>query len=69
VPDGAVKRVNHRSTHLLHGLNRSGDIPEPDGPASVNGSADGGSGGATRVGEDGDDGYVRGASGPWGRPL
>jgi hypothetical protein len=50
----------------LHGLNRSGDVPEPDGSASMDGSA---GGGAARVGEVGGDGLVRGASGPWGWPL
>jgi hypothetical protein len=57
---------------LLHGLNRSGGIPEPDGPTSADGSAGGGSGGMARVGkvdEGGGDGSVQGASGPWGRPL
>jgi hypothetical protein len=56
----------------VHRLNRSDDVPEPDGPASVDGSAGGGGDGAARVGEVGDDGgddSVRGASGPWGRPL
>jgi hypothetical protein len=60
--DGAAKRVNRRSTCLLHGLNRSGGGPDPDGPASVDGSV---GGGTARVGEGGGDGSVRGASGPW----
>jgi hypothetical protein len=47
-------------------------VPEPDGPASRDGSADGGCGGVARVGdvgEDGGQGSVRGSSGPWGQPL
>jgi hypothetical protein len=69
LPDGAMKRVNCRSTRLPHRLNRSGVIAEPDGLASRDGRASGG--GASRVGEVGEDdgeGSVRGANGPWGRP-
>jgi hypothetical protein len=52
---------------LPHILNRSGSVPEPDGPTSVDGSTD--VGGVTRdgVGEVGGM-VVRGASGPWGWP-
>jgi hypothetical protein len=61
------------STRLPHGLNRSYGVLEPDEPASVDGSADGGGGGgATRVGEVSEssgDGSIQSASGPWGRPL
>jgi hypothetical protein len=67
-----VKRANRQSTRLPHGLNRSGDVLEPDGLASGDGSTGGDDGGVARVsevGEDGGEGSVRGASGPWGQPL
>jgi hypothetical protein len=55
---------------LPHGLNRSGGVSEPDGPASVDGSAHGGGvANVGEVGEAGGDGSVRDAIGPWGRPL
>jgi hypothetical protein len=67
LPDWVAKRANRRSIRLPHGLNRSGGVPEPDGPTSGDGSAGGGGSGsgAARVG-----GVVsiHGASGPWGRP-
>jgi hypothetical protein len=66
---GAAKRANCQSTRLPHKLNRSGDIPESDGPASVDGSAGGGAVRVSEVGEGGGDGSVRCTSGPWGRPL
>jgi hypothetical protein len=44
-------------------------VPEPNKPASVDGSAGGGAAKVDEVGEGGGDGSVRGASGPWGRPL
>jgi hypothetical protein len=72
LPDRVVKRANRRSTRLPHGLNSSGGVPEPDGPASGDGSVSGGGDGAARVGEVGevdDVVSVRGASGPWGRPV
>jgi hypothetical protein len=37
-----MKRANRQSTQLLHGLNRSGGVPEPNGLASGDGSTDGG---------------------------
>jgi hypothetical protein len=46
-----------------------GTHPLSDGAVSVDGNAGGGGGGATRVGEGSGDGSVRGANGPWGRPL
>jgi hypothetical protein len=50
-----MKRANHQSIQLPHGLNRSCGIPKPDGPASVDGSTDGsGGGGAARVSEVGE---------------
>jgi hypothetical protein len=54
---------------MPHILLRSDGVPEPEGPASLEGSADGGPG-ATRevVGEVGGVVTVCGASGPWGRP-
>jgi hypothetical protein len=62
-----VKRANRRSTRLPHRLKRSGDVPEPDGPVLIDGSAS--SGGATRDGVDEVGGVVvRGANSPWGRP-
>jgi hypothetical protein len=52
---------------LPHELFRSSNVPEPDGPASIDGSADGR--GATREGVDEVGGVVvLGTSGPWGRP-
>jgi hypothetical protein len=53
---------------LPHGLNSSGGVPEPDGPASGDGSVGGDGGGVARVGEVGGVVSVYGASGPWGRP-
>jgi hypothetical protein len=55
---------------LPHALLRSGDVPEPEGPTSLEGSADDGPD-TMREGVDELDGVVvvRGASGPWGRPL
>jgi hypothetical protein len=52
---------------LSHRLNRSGSIPEPDGPASVDGSTGGGGAMREGVSEVGDV-VVLGVSGPWGRP-
>jgi hypothetical protein len=49
LPDGETKRMNHQSTRLPHGLNKSGGILEPDRPASGDGSASSG-GGAARDG-------------------
>jgi hypothetical protein len=43
--------VNCQSTRLPHRLNKSDGVPEPDGPASGDGSVGGGRGGAARVGE------------------
>jgi hypothetical protein len=59
--DGAAKRANRRSTRLPHGLNKTDDVLELDGPVSRDGSTGGGSGGAARVvevGEDGGEGSV-----------
>jgi hypothetical protein len=72
LPDGVAKRANCLSTRLTHRLNSSTGVPEPDGPASTDGSTYGGGSGAARVDDVGeDDGVesVRGASGPWGRPC
>jgi hypothetical protein len=49
LPDGETKRMNHQSTRLPHGHNKSGGILEPNRPASGDGSA-GGGGGAARDG-------------------
>jgi hypothetical protein len=53
---------------LPHELLRSDGIPEPEGPASLEGSASGGPGMVRGVGEVGGVISVRGASGPWGQP-
>jgi hypothetical protein len=50
-----------RGTQLPHRLNRSDDVPGPDGPALGDGSASGGGGGVARVskvGENGGEGSV-----------
>jgi hypothetical protein len=67
LPHWVVKQANRQSIRLPHGLNRSGGVPEPDRPASGDGSAGGGGdgSGAARVG---DVVSVCGTSGPWGRP-
>jgi hypothetical protein len=52
---------------LPHILNRSDGAPEPDGPASIDGSADGGGTVREGVGEVGGM-VVLGVSGPWGQP-
>jgi hypothetical protein len=49
---------------LPHGLNRSGDVLGSDGPASVNGSTDGGGVARDSVDEVGSVVVVRDASGP-----
>jgi hypothetical protein len=67
LPVGVVKRANRRSTRLPHRLKRSGDVPEPDGPVLIDGSAGGGGTARDGVGEVGGV-VVRGASSPWGRP-
>jgi hypothetical protein len=52
---------------LPHGLNRSDGAPEPDGPASVDGSIGGGA--AMREGVNEVSGVVvLSANGPWGWP-
>jgi hypothetical protein len=55
---------------LPHRLSSTGGDPEPEGLASLEGSTGGGPG-AAREGVDELGGMVevRGASGPWGRPL
>jgi hypothetical protein len=42
--DGAARWSNRWSSQLLHILFRSGGVPEPEGPASLEGSANGGPG-------------------------
>jgi hypothetical protein len=59
-----VKWANYQSTQLPHRLNSSGGVPEPDEPASGDGSAAAGGGGAARAGEVGGALSVRGTSGP-----
>jgi hypothetical protein len=55
---------------LPHGLSSTDGDPEPEGPTSLEGSADGGLGVVREgVGELSGVVAVRGASGPWGRPL
>jgi hypothetical protein len=49
LPDGAAWWANRWSSWLLHGLLRSDGVSEPEGPASLEGSAIGGLG-ATREG-------------------
>jgi hypothetical protein len=55
---------------LPHRLSSTDGDPEPEGPTSLEGSADGGLG-MVREGAGELSGVVavRGASGPWGRPL
>jgi hypothetical protein len=69
LPDGAAKGANRHSTRLPHGFKRSSGVPEPDGPASGDGST-GGGGGMARdgVSEVGGMVAVHGTNGPWGRP-
>jgi hypothetical protein len=69
LPDGVSWWVNRWSSQLPHRLFRSDGIPEPKGPASLEGSF--GSGPVpVREGVSGIGGMVaiHGASGPWGRP-
>jgi hypothetical protein len=68
--NGAARWANRWSIWLPHGLFRSGSVLEPEGPASLEGSA-GSSLGTMREGvvEVGGVVAVRGASGPWGPPL
>jgi hypothetical protein len=55
---------------LSHELLRSGSVPEPEGPASLEGSADGGPAAAREgVGKVGGVVAVLSASGPWGQPI
>jgi hypothetical protein len=55
---------------LPHRLLRSGGIPEPEGPASLEGSVGSGPGTVREgVGEVGGVVPVLGVSGRWGRPL
>jgi hypothetical protein len=55
---------------LPHGLSSTSGDPEPEGPASLEGSTDGGPGTVREgVSELGGVVAVRGVSGPWGRPL
>jgi hypothetical protein len=69
LPDGAAWWANRWSSWLPHELFRSGGVLEPEGPASLEGSADGGPDAAREgVGEVGGVVAVLGASGPWGRP-
>jgi hypothetical protein len=42
LPDGVVKWANWQSNQLSHGLLRSGDVPESEGPSLLEGSADSG---------------------------
>jgi hypothetical protein len=56
--------VNHRSTWLPHGLNRSGNVLGSDGSALINGSTDGGGVARDSVDEVGSVVVVRDASGP-----
>jgi hypothetical protein len=66
---GAAWWVNQRSNHLSHGLFRSDGVSEPEGPASLEGSADGGPDAAREgVSEVGSVVVVHGTSGPWGQP-
>jgi hypothetical protein len=67
--DGAAWWVNRQSSRLLHGLLRSGGVAEPEGPASLDESADNSPDTMREgVGEVGGMVVVHGASDPWGRP-
>jgi hypothetical protein len=61
--------VNRRSSRLPHVLFKSSGVPEPEWPASLQGSADGGPSVVREgVGEVGGVVVILGASGPWGWP-
>jgi hypothetical protein len=68
LPIGVVKRASRQSTRLSHKLYRSDSVLEPDGPASVDRSVDGGGVAREGVGEVGGV-VVLDASGPRGRPC
>jgi hypothetical protein len=44
LPDGATRWANQQSSRLPHKLLRFDGVPEPEGPASLEGSVDGGPG-------------------------